>query len=358
MTRLRYNGISGVVDDNPLAAAATAFTSDGLEDLPTIAAPDIVVVIFDPEKQEAQGIEIAYITDHTNGSNTATIDRGEEGTTGKEWPANTRWIHGPTVLDHDAESFPIGTIQMYSGTSAPSGGWLLCAGQAVSRTTYVDLFDVVGTAFGVGDGSTTFNVPDLRGRVAIALDNLGGTSANRITDAAADTLGGSGGAETVTLTASETGVPTHGHADTFSVDTDAHTHDVTGSTASDSHVHDVTGTSGSDSHTHNIDFHYRDTTTATGGAIRVTDIEGVTGNGGTSATPDLDPDNTHDHGAGTFAAATDAHSHTDGTLAAASDTHGHTLAGAVTNHAGTAATAHTNKQPYIALGYIIKAGVF
>ena len=57
---------------------------------------------------------------------------------------------------------PVGTIQAYGSNTIPSG-WLLCNGQAVSRTTYAELFEVIGTAFGVGDGSTTFNIPDLRG---------------------------------------------------------------------------------------------------------------------------------------------------------------------------------------------------
>ncbi len=56
---------------------------------------------------------------------------------------------------------PIGAILAFGGATAPSG-WLLCQGQAISRTTYVALFAVIGTAFGAGDGSTTFNVPDLR----------------------------------------------------------------------------------------------------------------------------------------------------------------------------------------------------
>ena len=57
---------------------------------------------------------------------------------------------------------PLGTINAFGGSTAPEG-WLLCQGQAISRTTYADLFKVIGTAFGAGDGSTTFNVPDLRG---------------------------------------------------------------------------------------------------------------------------------------------------------------------------------------------------
>src|SRR5262249_21157687 len=74
----------------------------------------------------------------------------------------------------DALSFvPPGAMVAYGGSSAPAG-WQLCAGQAVSRTTFAALFSVIGTTFGVGDGSTTFNLPDLRGRVPAAADAMGG----------------------------------------------------------------------------------------------------------------------------------------------------------------------------------------
>lgn len=63
---------------------------------------------------------------------------------------------------------PIGTILPYGGTTAPSG-WFLCQGQAISRTDYADLFAVIGTAFGSGNGSTTFNIPDLRESVPVGV---------------------------------------------------------------------------------------------------------------------------------------------------------------------------------------------
>lgn len=69
---------------------------------------------------------------------------------------------------------PAGSLLPYAGTSAPSG-YLLCDGRAVSRTTYANLFAVIGTAYGNGDGSTTFNLPDLRGRF---LRGVSGTSGN------------------------------------------------------------------------------------------------------------------------------------------------------------------------------------
>lgn len=65
---------------------------------------------------------------------------------------------------------PVGVIVPYAGTSAPAG-WLKCDGSPVNRVTYSDLYAVVGTRYGVGDGSTTFNVPDLRGRVPAGYDS-------------------------------------------------------------------------------------------------------------------------------------------------------------------------------------------
>jgi microcystin-dependent protein len=107
---------------------------------------------------------------------------------------------------------PCGTVAPYAGSAAPSG-WLLCYGQAVSRTTYAGLFATLSTTYGTGDGSTTFNLPDLRGRVVAGKDDMGGTSANRLTDQSGglngDTLGDTGGSETHTLT--ETEMPSHTH---------------------------------------------------------------------------------------------------------------------------------------------------
>ena len=98
-------------------------------------------------------------------------------------------------------------------TDAAPTGWLLCYGQAVSRTTYNDLFSVVGTTFGVGDGTTTFNLPDLRGRFPLGQDDMGGTGANRVTATAADSIGGNSGAENHTLTISQ--LPAHNHAENY-----------------------------------------------------------------------------------------------------------------------------------------------
>ena len=110
-------------------------------------------------------------------------------------------------LQHDGQLvviMPTGMIFPFAGANAPSG-FLLCYGQAVSRTTYAALYTLLSTTYGSGDGSTTFNVPDLRGRTIIGIDNMGGSAASRVTSASVNgsnstALGGAGGAETHTLT--------------------------------------------------------------------------------------------------------------------------------------------------------------
>lgn len=110
-----------------------------------------------------------------------------------------------------AVSAPSGTINTFAGTTTPSG-WLLCYGQAISRATYADLYAAIGTTYGTGDGSTTFNIPDLRGRVPAGLDNMGGSAASRLTStvlSASNTLGATGGTQTHTMSTSE--MPSHTH---------------------------------------------------------------------------------------------------------------------------------------------------
>ena len=98
---------------------------------------------------------------------------------------------------------PAGVVLPFAGSTAPTG-WLLCFGQTVSRTTYAALFTALGTSYGAGDGSTTFALPDLRGRIPGGKDNMGGSAASRLTTGGSGvngaTLGAVGGAETHTLT--------------------------------------------------------------------------------------------------------------------------------------------------------------
>jgi microcystin-dependent protein len=104
-----------------------------------------------------------------------------------------------------------GDLKATARTSA-SPGWVLCYGQAISRTTYDVLFAAIGTTYGAGDGSSTFNVPDFRGRTPVGLDNMGGTNADVLTNTFApnrNTLGGAVGEEAHQLTIPE--MPSHTH---------------------------------------------------------------------------------------------------------------------------------------------------
>lgn len=102
-------------------------------------------------------------------------------------------------------NIPIGACIDFFGATAPNSSFVLAYGQAISRTTYSVLFALLGTTYGTGDGSTTFNVPDCRGRVVAGADAMGGVASGRLTDALAgiDSLGDAGGAQTVTLTAAQ-----------------------------------------------------------------------------------------------------------------------------------------------------------
>lgn len=141
--------------------------------------------------QDAAGIEIVYVTAHASGANSFTVTRGEEGTTARAFAAGS--VFGLRVTAGDTAAFaaklgdapsdgktygrkdaawaevvagdstPPGTVIFYAKNSPPTG-YLKANGAVVSRSTYAALFAAIGTTFGAGNGSTTFNVPDLRGQ--------------------------------------------------------------------------------------------------------------------------------------------------------------------------------------------------
>lgn len=139
---------------------------------------------------------------------------------------------GPATASTDAVSLsqfqtgtPLGSVVDFAGNSAPST-WMFCFGQAISRADYSLLFAAIGTSFGAGDGSTTFNLPDCRGRVIAGKDNMGGTAANRMTFVlSGSTIGASGGNERHALDISE--APAHTHTGTTSTNGD-HSHFLAG----------------------------------------------------------------------------------------------------------------------------------
>lgn len=200
---------------------------------------------------------------------------------------------------------PIGTLLPFAGSSTTlPTGWLLCDGAAVSRTTYAVLFAVVGTTYGAGNGTTTFNLPNLTNRVPVG----SGGSYSR---------GTTGGAATVTL--SDAQMPSHNHSLSVSgTATSAGSHSHGGSTDSDgSHSHSGDGGAGS-----------RSDLLASGGSSAATPGSGSTSSAGS-----------HSHGISTDS----------------SGSHSHSVS--VSGSVGTSGSdaAHENMPPFVAMPYIIRA---
>lgn len=224
----------------------------------------------------------------------------------------------PGVADwENAQTLPIppaGSVNMYAGATAPLG-WLLCDGSAVSRATYTDLFAVIGTLYGSGDGSTTFNLPDLRGRTVVGAGSGPGLTPRALT--------ASGGSETVTLGASE--IPAHTHTGT-TANNGIHNH--TGTTAlngSHSHTSNAVGGQGNYGLALADGNNTGDSTDSSPGELNIWTVPGALS---------INANGQHDH---TF------------TTANAGD-HNHTFTSDPTGGGG----AHANMQPFLVLNYIIK----
>lgn len=173
-----------------------------------------------------------------------------------------------------------GMVAAFAANVTPTG-WLKCNGAAVSRTTYANLFAIIGTTYGAGDGSTTFNLPDLRGETIRGWDDARGVDSGRVIGSWQD---GQNKSHTHTGTTSS---DSHTHTWSGTTSSDSHTHTVTSigtalattsgngasvgssarTTSSYSHTHTVSGTTSSNAHTHTI------TTNADGGAeVRVRNV--------------------------------------------------------------------------------------
>lgn len=152
------------------------------------------------DKEKGKGLST---NDYTNEDKAKLIPTG--GTTGQVLAKKTdtdndvEWVNQTGGGSATGDTLPVGSIMPYSKATAPEN-WLACDGSAVSRTDYSELFSAIGTIFGAGDGSTTFNLPNLKGRTIVGLD---------ASDTDFNTIGKTLGEKTHTLTVAE--MPEHTH---------------------------------------------------------------------------------------------------------------------------------------------------
>lgn len=300
------------------AAAGTTLTvtrgEDGTAAVAHTTGAAVRHMVTARDLREPQQHMDAAVNVHGVGPSSSVVGTGTEQTlTNKTLTAPV--IETPVITAPPANvANPAGAIQMFGGASAPTG-WLLCDGAVVSRTTYAALFAAIGTVYGAGDGSTTFALPNLKGRVPVGLDAA---------QVEFDALGETGGAKLHTLTVNE--MPSHTHVqDAHNHTQNAHTH------TQNPHSHTVTDPG----HVH--------------GQV-------VTANAtGTAERNDYDSDSagqTYAQGVNTLSATTGV------TVNSATATNQNTTA---TNQATTATNqntgggaGHNNLQPYVVVNYIIK----
>lgn len=234
--------------------------------------------------------------------------------------SNDMRIAGVSLDGLIRSAMPVGSVIPFAGASSPDATWLVCDGSAVSRTTYAALFAVLGTTYGVGDGSTTFNIPNMKGRVPVGLDS-GQTEF--------DALGETGGTKTHTLTESE--MPSHTHTQ------NAHNHTQNQHRHSIDHNHASFTTASGGSHTHVLNRSTNGVYSSSGSGIQFQ---------GTAYTGD------------TVLSTNSNHAHTidvpnfTGNSGYSTPTNNDTTA---TNESTGDDVAHNNLQPYMALNYIMKA---
>ena len=246
-------------------------------------------------------------------------------------------VTNPVTIEMES-SLVTGMIIPYGGGTTPDG-FLACDGAAVSRTTYSDLFTALGTTFGAGDGSTTFNVPDLGGRVPLGQD----------TDFSRGDTGGSADAIVVSHSHEDdfavSSAGSHAHEESLTIDSaGSHDHDVSVSIAnSSSHVHAGSAVpADGDSGTTNFRSARRTISGTQGNPDTIQSLTGIlTGVGGV-----------HSHTATVTETAAGSHDHTISGSIDSAGAHTHDLTGSVSTAGASGSDA--NLQPYTVTNWIIK----
>lgn len=176
-----YNTDMANIDAGIYAAKAEADTNSGaignLSNLETTAKTDLVNAVNEVNGKTDGIGNLSNLTTEAQNNLVSAINevdaKADENSSNIGNLANLETTNKSSVVGAINEVnvvTPIGGIIAYAGSTAPSK-YLICDGSAVSRTTYANLFSIIGTTYGAGDGSTTFNLPNLKGRVIVGYDS-------------------------------------------------------------------------------------------------------------------------------------------------------------------------------------------
>ena len=243
---------------------------------------------------------------------------------------------------------PTGVVEMFAGESAPEG-YLICDGSAVSRDTYSELFTTINTKYGAGDGSTTFNVPDLRQKFPVGKSASGPT----------DELGNTGGSfdhnhnvaghyhSSGTLSVGSGGSHTHGRGTLSNSSQSNHSHSISGSTnTTGNHRHGIGTDLICDGGSVNNRWSQRRNGTPT---LRELNSD---------SQPLVSTTGNHSHSVSGSTSSTGGHTHSISGSTASGGSHNHSLSGSVGNTSGENGNSNIqtsdSNPPYIVLNFIIK----
>jgi microcystin-dependent protein len=289
-----------------------------------------------------------------NFPNAPTLNQVFTPTSGVSYLWNgTQWDRlGPSAM-----VMPPGVYMPYGGATEPLG-WLFCDGRALVRAAYPLLFAAIGIAHGAGDGSTTFNLPDMRGRAAFGRDDMGGTAAGRLTNSGVGNpgvngalLGAAGGLDRYALAMTQLAAHQHPINGNTGVESAGHTHSGSTGWQSADHAHYSSGT------TSDPGAYHRHTGSQMSAAGYSVPQSGSGKNAFTEATALTSYDGAHTHTWGAWSGGVNTNHYHDITTGTQSANHTHAISFMSGDNSGVVGEAHPNVPPALVANYIIFAGL-
>lgn len=194
MARIRTDNVFGTTANDPLTSAATTMNSAGLANLDVVASPDEALITLDPHRAGGAP-EIVVVTAHTVSATSATIQRGQFGTTARQHAVGTEWVHGPiggnattfvTAANDQGDFIPMGAWEAYTPTNTN-----VTVGNGTETARFTRLGGLIHVRYQLVWGSTTSftGTVQIGNPVSAEMTNTAAVVGGRITDSSAGTAG-------------------------------------------------------------------------------------------------------------------------------------------------------------------------